>query len=164
MIGKLILSLAIFCIAIATPSMAGNFFYGTVKKVIDGDSLVIVSGKLNIEVRLYGVDCPEYDQQFSKDAKAFVRTRFLGRKVVVQPQYHDAYKRLVAIISSGEQTVNGQLVQAGLAWVYPHYCRKDVCKSWQKMERSAKKYERGIWSGTQPPMPPWEWKRRKHSR
>jgi endonuclease YncB( thermonuclease family) len=131
-----------------------------VKKVIDGDSLLVVSGKKTIAIRLYGVDCPEYDQPFSPEAKALLRKRVHGKKVLVQPEYYDSYKRLVAIVQYDDQMLNGELVQAGLAWVYPQYCRKKICKSWERMENSAKNQNRGIWSST-PPVPPWKWKRMK---
>jgi endonuclease YncB( thermonuclease family) len=65
-------------------------------------------------------DCPEYNQPFSKEAKALVKARFYRKKVLVRPQYYDSYKRLVAIVDYGDQTLNAELVRAGLAWVYPN--------------------------------------------
>ncbi|MGB3222096.1 MAG: thermonuclease family protein [Desulforhopalus sp.] len=158
---KKILKFSIILITvIVSPVLAMEPLYGSVKKVIDGDSLVIVSGKKRFEVRLYGIDCPEYNQPFSPEAKAMVRKRVLSKSVLVQPEYYDSYKRLVAIVSDGDQTLNGELVQAGFAWVYPRYCRKKICNSWKEMEKSAKNQKRGMWSST-PPIPPWKWKRMK---
>lgn len=156
--------LAVLVILLSTsvsPSLAKEPFVGTVKKNIDGDSLVILSGKKRIVVRLYGVDCPEYKQPFSSEAKALARKRVYGKKVLVRPEYYDSYKRLVAIIEYKDQTLNSELVRAGLAWVYPKYCRKKICKSWKKMEDSAKMEKKGIWSTTES-IPPWKWKRIKH--
>jgi endonuclease YncB( thermonuclease family) len=158
MTGKILIFFTILLTTLVSPVLAMEPFYGSVKKVIDGDSLVIVSGKKRFEVRLYGIDCPEYNQPFSPEAKAMVRKRVQGKSVLVQPEYYDSYKRLVAVVSDGDQTLNGELVQAGLAWVYPRYCRKKICKSWKEMEKSAKNQKRGMWSST-PPIPPWKWKR-----
>ena len=160
MIGKFILFFAVFLTSLVSQALAGDAFYGSVAKVIDGDSLVIVSGNKKIEVRLYGVDAPEWDQPFSPEAKALVRQCVYGRKVLVQPEYFDSYKRLVAIVQYDDQILNGELVQAGLAWVYPHYCHKNICNSWKGMEKSAQKQKIGMWSST-PPIPPWQWKRMK---
>ena len=161
MFRNVFISLTILLLTFVSPSMAKEPFWGSVKKIIDGDSLVIVSGKKKNEVRLYGVDCPEYNQPFSHDAKALVRKRVYGDKVLVRPQYYDSYNRLVAIVDTGDQTLNGELVRAGLAWVYPAYCRKKICKSWKKMEKTAKIKQKGLWRSNES-IPPWKWKREKH--
>jgi endonuclease YncB( thermonuclease family) len=161
MIRNVLTVLVILLSTFVSPSLAKEPFVGTVKKNIDGDSLVIFSGKKRIEVRLYGVDCPEYNQPFSNEAKALARKRVYGKKVLVRPEYYDYYKRLVAIVEYRDQTLNSELVRAGLAWVYPKFCRKQICKSWKKMENSAKMEKKGIWSTTQS-IPPWKWKRIKH--
>lgn len=159
--GTVFVTVVTFLALFISPAIAKEPFFGSVKKIIDGDSLLIVSKKKRIEVRLYGVDCPEYDQPFSNEAKALVRKRFYGKKVLIQPEYYDSYKRLVAIVEYGDQTLNSELVRAGLAWVYPQYCRKQICKSWKKLENKAKTNRKGIWSTTQS-IPPWKWKRMKH--
>lgn len=161
MIGNVLMCvLLLICTGVA-PVQAGDAFSGSVRKIIDGDSLLITSGGKIIEVRLYGVDCPEYKQPFSQEAKALVRKQVAGKKVLVQPQYYDSYGRLVAIVGDEGQTLNSELVRAGLAWVYPRYCRKKICASWQKMEDAAKNTNRGLWSRRQP-IAPWKWKRMKH--
>ncbi len=161
MLKNFIIVLIIILVASVSPAFAMNPFFGVVKKIIDGDSLLIVSGEKTIEVRLYGVDCPEYNQPFSHAAKALVRKSFYGKKVLIQPQYYDNYKRMVAIVEYGGQTLNGELVEAGLAWVYPRYCRKEICKSWSTSQNSAINKKQGIWSTTDP-VSPWKWKRMKH--
>jgi endonuclease YncB( thermonuclease family) len=141
-------------------AMAGEPCYGTVKKVIDGDSLLLSVGRKHVEVRLYGVDAPEYQQSFGVEAKNFVRQWTLGQRIMVQPEYKDTYGRTVAIISKGQRILNEDLVQAGMAWVYPRYCRKEVCDSWQEMEKAARGKKLGLWHSSQP-IPPWQWKRFK---
>ncbi len=132
-------------------------FYGTVKKVIDGDSLLITAGKRNVEVRLYGIDAPEYDQPFAKEPKKFIRYWTGQQRVLVQPQATDAYGRTVAIIIRGEQVLNEDLVKAGMTWVYPRYCRKDICRQWKQLEHAAEIGKKGLW-GNMHPIPPWKWK------
>jgi endonuclease YncB( thermonuclease family) len=135
-------------------------FSGYVKKIIDGDSMIVYAKKASIEVRLYGIDCPEYDQPFAKQAKKFVKSKIKKKKILVQPLYYDSYGRLVAVITHGNGVLNAEIVEAGLAWVYPKYCKKRFCKAWKKLERTSKRLNRGIWQDTKP-IPPWKWRRNK---
>ncbi|MGB3212367.1 MAG: thermonuclease family protein [Desulforhopalus sp.] len=153
--------LPFFLMCLISPVHAMEPFYGFIERIIDGDSLVVICENKKIEIRLYGIDCPEYNQPFSDEAKALVRQKVYDRKVLVYPQYYDSYKRLVAIIEFEKTTLNGALVWSGLAWVYPQYCRKKICRSWQQMEKSARSKKKGMWS-TSKAIPPWKWKREKH--
>ena len=154
---KVVAVLAVFLALCCSSALAREPFWGSVKKIIDGDSLLVVSGKSTIEIRLYGVDSPEYNQPFSGKAKALVRQSVSGKKIRVRPVYYDSYKRLVAIVEYDDQTLNGELVGAGLAWVYPHYCHKKICRSWQFMEDTARVNKKGLWSVARP-IPPWQWR------
>ncbi len=149
-----------YCMLSPGIAFSGGSFSGFVKKIIDGDSMVVSAKNKTIEVRLYGIDCPEYDQPFAKQAKKFVQSKINKKKITVQPLYHDSYGRLVAVISHGNVVLNGQIVGAGLAWVYPKYCKKGFCRSWKKLERKAKRLDKGLWHDTQP-IPPWKWRRNK---
>jgi endonuclease YncB( thermonuclease family) len=133
-------------------------FNATVLKVIDGDSLLITTGGRNVEVRLYGIDAPEYNQPFAREAKEHIREWIGWNRVMVHPEYVDSYGRTVAIIVKGEKVLNSDLVDAGLAWVYPRYCRKNVCKIWQEKENAARSGKKGLWQDRQP-IAPWQWKR-----
>jgi len=158
---RTVVFMVLFC-CILRPEIAFSRepFSGFVKKIIDGDSIIVSSKNKTIEVRLYGIDCPEYDQPFAKQAKKFVKSKINKKKIVVQPLYHDSYGRLVAVISHGNLVLNGEIVGAGLAWVYPKYCKKGFCRSWKKLERNAKRLDRGLWHDTKP-IPPWKWRRNK---
>lgn len=163
MIRKLWIIHTIFIMIGVLNASAGEIFPATVKKVIDGDSLLVATAKNTIEVRLYGVDCPEYDQPYSKAAKKFVEKNVLGKKVVIEPAYRDSYGRLVAVVVRDNKVLNNDLVQAGLAWVYPRYCRKNFCNIWKENERIARREKRGLWHDAKPDSP-WQWKKMKRSR
>jgi len=153
----------VFILGWATQVSAGEMFSASVKKVIDGDSLLVATDRGNIEIRLYGVDCPEYDQPFSREAKIFTQKAALGKKVMIEPVAEDSYGRTVAVVAKGADTVNRELVQAGLAWVYPRYCKKAVCTSWTKDERNARDKKMGLWQEVRPNAP-WQWKRNKRNK
>lgn len=147
--------------ATASYPSEGRGFYATVTKIIDGDSLKVRSGNKNIEVRLYGVDAPEYDQPFAAKSKKYVAKKLKGRNVTIVPVDTDRYGRLVAIVQKGDKTINEQLLAMGLAWYYPKYCKKAVCSSWKKTSKKARKQRKNIWSDPSP-ISPWRWKYEKH--
>lgn len=159
MMRKVSVIVAVLLVISVSPALARGPFWGSVKKIIDGDSLLIVAGGKTIEIRLYGVDSPEYNQPFAGKAKSLVKRTVSGKKIRVRPVYYDSYQRLVAIVDYDNQSLNSALVKAGLAWVYPHYCRKEICHSWQQMEGLARAQKKGLWSAARP-IPPWQW--RKH--
>lgn len=154
---------AFFLLVTIAPACGMSQFNGRVVKIIDGDSLLVSAANKTIEVRLYGVDCPEYNQPFSKVIKRFVRKNVLAEKVTVSPEYYDSYGRLVAIVAKGSWVLNSKLVSSGYAWVYPQFCRKEVCKSWKIDQKRAEEEQKGIWS-KEKQVPPWKWKRMKHHR
>lgn len=163
MISKTWVIIVVFLLLTGSVACAGEPFYGTVKKVIDGDSLLITAGSRNVEVRLYGIDAPEYNQPFAEEAKTYVRKWVGWQRVMVQPEYVDSYGRTVAVIVKADQVLNRDLVQAGMAWVYPRYCRKEVCKTWTEMEDEARNEKKGLWFDLRP-MSPWKWKRQVDGR
>ncbi len=139
-------------------SVYGKPFNGVGHKIIDGDSFYVKKAGKKIEIRLYGIDCPEYAQTYSNKAKTFVRRKILHKKLKIIPYYKDAYGRLVVMVKYGEKLLNESLVEAGLAWVYPRYCKKKICRSWKNQEAKARKSVRGLWRDKHP-IAPWRWKR-----
>lgn len=142
---------------------AKKAFTAKVTKIIDGDSIKVRTGKKVYEIRLYGIDAPEYDQPYSAKAKKLVKKTIKGKTVTVLPVEWDKYNRLVAIVSYNDETINERLLSRGLAWYYPKYCKKSVCKSWKKTGKTAKKHKQNIWSDPSS-VAPWRWKYNKHKR
>lgn len=155
----------LFSVALLLCLHAGKTYAweGIVVKVIDGDSLKIQRNGELLEVRLYGIDTPEYKQAFSNKAKQFTK-RLAYRKVVsVVEKDIDRYGRIVGLVTSQGKLVNRELVRNGFAWYYPRYCRSQpVCGELQLMERKARKERRGLWKDENP-VAPWDWKRQKRT-
>lgn len=142
-------------------SSTSRSFKAKVVKIIDGDSLKVKEGKKKHEIRLYGIDAPEYDQAYAGKAKKYVKKIILGRGVKVTPIEYDRYGRLVAIVQVGDTSINEKLLSQGLAWYYPKYCKKKICSSWKKVSKAAKKQKKNIWSSSSS-VAPWTWKYNKH--
>ncbi len=137
--------------------------------VIDGDSIV-VGGKRNksgwcrggVEVRISGIDAPEWDQvcqdgkgedwPCGRAAKEAVQGMTAGKTVTCQVITRDKYKRAVSVCLAAGKDVGRELVARGLALAYRRYSKRYV-----EVEAAAKAEKRGIWAGAF--MPPAEWRR-----
>ncbi len=156
------LAVLLFLLALlqCTTSLA---WHGLVVKVLDGDSIRVKRGNRIIEIRLYGIDAPEYGQRYGDRARYFLRGLLLRKTVNVKPVDVDRYRRVVALVRIHGRLANRELVREGLAWMYPRYClRKKLCSELAKLQEKARKQRRGLWKDEHP-LSPWEYKRRKHS-
>lgn len=134
---------------------------GIVVKVIDGDSLKVRRNGKVYEIRLYGIDTPEYRQPYSNKAKQFSKRIAYKQIVTVEEKDIDRYGRIVALVMSQGKMVNMELVREGLAWYYPKYCRQQpLCGEFKRLEHKARKENRGLWRDKSP-VAPWDWKRQK---
>ncbi len=99
-----------------------NTFHGKVIAVKDGDSLVVLRDKEQVEIRLLDIDCPELAQAFGRQAKKQTSDLCFGKTVIVKANGKDRYDRTLAhvILPDGKE-LNRELVQAGLAWWYRKY-------------------------------------------
>ena len=48
---------------------------------------------------------------------------------------HDKYDRTESLVLHQGKTVNGELVAAGFARVYPAYCKAKFCRDWSKVKK-----------------------------
>ena len=109
---------------------------GRVIKVLDGDSLIVKRGSKVYKLRLYGIDTPEYGQDYYKNAARYTRKYLLGKTVSVEPKDIDKYDRTVALVRLRTLLINEELVRAGMAWVYPWFCReKPLCSEMKILEK-----------------------------
>jgi len=127
--------------------------------VSDGDTIKVMQAHKEVKVRLYGIDCPERGQPFSRKAKEFTSDMVFGKIVEVHRMDTDRYGRTVALVVLNKALLNEELLKAGLAWVYNYYCSEQICESWKNYQLRAKFEKRGIWSEPDP-VPPWEYRRK----
>ncbi|SHO50692.1 thermonuclease family protein [Desulfopila aestuarii] len=140
---------------------AGRILRGRVEKVIDGDSLIVREGKRKYEVRLWGIDCPEYGQPYGANAQKLSKALLLNKNAQVVVRTRDSYGRYVGVVYQGNLNVNEELVRRGAAWVYKHYCRESICDEWKSLESKARFEQRGLWK-VKKQVAPWQWRRDTH--
>src|SRR5690606_33452186 len=111
---KIILSL-LFILNSFSLALSQTFISGKVVRVADGDSFTLLDeSNTQIRVRLHGIDCPEYKQDFSAVAKKFTSERIFGEIVKVQVTDIDRYQRVVGIVFlPNGLKLNNELLKAG---------------------------------------------------
>jgi endonuclease YncB( thermonuclease family) len=105
-------------------------------------------------VRLYGIDCPIDPQPFGKEARLYTSKLCLGKMVDVKPIVRDQYDRIIAWVDIDGQSLNKELIRAGMAWWYRKYLPFELGLA--RLEKAARKAKIGLWADPAP-MPPWEY-------
>ena len=114
----------------------------------DGDSLMVGDR----EVRLFGIDAPEYDQSCKRAGQDWacgsaaaekLAQLVTGKNVVCSSVGTDQHGRLLGRCMVGATDVNRAMVASGYAVAFRRYSSDYV-----SAEDSARVSKRGIWSGT----------------
>ena len=130
---------------------------GTVVKVKYGDQLMVASGSNEeVDVRLYGVICPAFKQPYGDKARDFTRALATNKVVVVDVRKRDSKGRPIGevVLQADKQSINAELVKAGLAWHYKKYAPEDTRLA--GLEAAARAVHAGLWADAHP-VPPWEY-------
>lgn len=144
-------------LCLADPAWA---YQAKVKNVHDGDSIAVYGPDEQIvNVRLYGIDAPEFKQAYGYQAKTRLR-KLAGRKTLeITPVDTDRFGRTVALVYDADgRMLNETMVAEGLAWVYEKYCHKDLCENLRTLQEAARQERRGLWTDPDPQKPE-DWRR-----
>ena len=135
--------------------------YGTVERVVDGDTIVFKSGDAKTQrVRLAGIDTPELDQPWGEEAKMALKGWAEDRMAKIRIVDIDRYGRSVATLWVDGENINRKLVAEGHAWVYRRYLRDRALPG---LEASAKASGLGLWSNEEA-IEPRIWRQQRRSR
>ncbi|MEN8200020.1 MAG: thermonuclease family protein [Thermodesulfobacteriota bacterium] len=159
----ILLSITFILVFTSQKALADQTGTAFVEKIIDGDSILVSYRSETTQVRLWGIDTPEYSQSYSKVAKKYTGRLVNKKRVRLEVKDWDNYGRMVAMVTMEDgKCLNEELLKAGLAWVHIYYCKEPICNNWYGYEKRARKERIGLWR-EKTPLPPWEWKRkRKH--
>ena len=139
---KTILFIAALCLSVVFPATGRPDIY-----VTDGDSIFI--GKR--EIRLSGIDAPEYHQTCYDAAHREYACGIRSREYLIKlagPDLRcdkittDRYHREIADCYSQGKNINQEMVAAGWAVAYTRYT-----KDYAEAEKSARRRKAGIWQG-----------------
>ena len=111
------MALAVVAVAsiVATGMVFRNFVnpYETVYKIADGDTFILESNKQT--VRLFGLDAPEADNCYSKEAYSRLDQLLKKRQVQLKEPVVDKFGRVVALVYVDGKLVNETLIKEGYA-------------------------------------------------
>lgn len=120
-------------------------------KVLDGDSIKIG----NKEVRLFGLDAPEYKQKcLDKDnqeyncginSRDFLQKLIAGKKVRCTYASKDKYDRFLGICYLEKLSINAEIIKNGMAVIYNF---TESSAEMNALENEAKTAKIGIWQGS----------------
>ena len=114
--------------AFGAAAFAQANFTGTITKVIDGDTVDILTPVGNESrterIRLVLVDAPEYMQQGFIEAKNFVMEMCLEKNVLVDPDDNQdkSYGRIVGVLYCDGSNMNAEILDKDLASIYGSFC------------------------------------------
>jgi micrococcal nuclease len=88
-----------------------------VKRVVDGDTIVLADGR---HIRYLGMNTPERGEPFWKEAKDYNALKVRGKMVRLEfgEVQEDKYGRTLAYVLVGEEMVNTALLKAGWAHLF----------------------------------------------
>ena len=134
---------------------------GKVKKVIDGDSLIVIdSDNKEQELQLEGIDAPEAKQAYGKDATKALDKLVAGKEVKVKWKSRDNFDRILGHVYVGDQFVNLEMIKIGAAW---HFKRYNKDEEFAKAEEKAREVKLGLWNENEP-VAPWDFRKNNKSK
>lgn len=132
-------------------------FSGRVVRVIDGDTVSVLSGKEMYRVRLNGIDAPESKQAYGQRSKQSLIALAAQKNVLVIGNKQDRYGRYLGTIMNGNLNINAEQVKTGMAWAY-RFHGKATDMNMLFLEKMARSSGVGLWADPNP-VEPWKWRR-----
>jgi micrococcal nuclease len=134
---------------------------GKVKKVIDGDSLIVLDSEAKEhEIQLEGIDAPEAKQDYGKEASKELEKLVAGKDVNIKWKSKDNFGRILGKVHVGEDYINLEMLKVGAAWHFKRYNKEEDLA---KAEEKAKEDRLGLWKGTSPEAP-WDFRRKNRTK
>lgn len=141
------------------PAAVAETITGRILWVYDGDTVILIepAGTWR-KIRLWGIDAPETNQPYGREAAAELIDLVGRKRVKVEIKDVDRYGRTVGVIHQSWRNVNYTMVRRGAAWHYVEYAPD--CRALKGAETYARKRKLGLWK-SQSPVPPWIWRKEK---
>ena len=122
-----------------------------IARAVDGDSIFVDKN----EIRLFGIDAPEYKQTCfnaqnqeyfcGKISSKFLKNLINGKKVSCFYAEKDIYNRFLAKCFLDKISINDEILKNGMAVIYNFNTASNEIK---EIENEAKQNKLGIWQGT----------------
>jgi len=136
---------------------------GTVGRVLDGDTLLLLSDTKTIKVRLFGIDAPEIrrrireGQPFGKEAQQALEKKVAGKKVAIDVIDVDKSRLVIGVVKTGERDIDREMIEEGWAWAYRQHLKEPLASRYISAENKARKMRLGLWQQANP-QSPWSFR------
>lgn len=157
MVSRLTFGLLMSLMMGASACWADTRYEGQVVRVLDGDTIDVLSGASQRQrVRLANIDAPEKGQPFGQKSKQNLLKLVAGKSVEIVQTGRDQYGRSIGRVLVNGREANVEQVRAGLAWVYSRYNQDPKLPS---IEKEARVQRTGLWAAPYPEAP-WDFRRK----
>lgn len=127
-----------------------------VEFVHDGDTVTCIDeANKPQKIRLVGIDSPELNQPFGREASNALRHKLAGGRVRVEGDARDQHGRLLGTLWVDDRNINRELVADGWAWVFGGF---NPDPDLLDAETAARTARRGLWSDPRAQAPS-DWRR-----
>lgn len=134
-------------------------FTGVLTDITAGDLVSVNNNNTPVQLRLYGVDCPETGQDFAQEARTQTVSRVLDTTVSVHILTEDSLEIPVALVFDGTgNSLSHWLAAEGLAWWDDRNAKKDSLL--RKLNAQAIVAQKGIFADSAP-LAPWDYRKSK---
>ena len=146
---------------LVVPACRAQRFPVTVVGISDGDTFTVINrDKLQLKVRIYGIDAPEKGQAFGNRSKQALSSYIAGKEIEIDVQYQDRWGRSVAKAYTPEgEDIALLMLRDGMAW---HFKRYDSSREYANAEAEARNAGIGLWADANPTAP-WDFRKHRES-
>jgi len=129
---------------------------GKVIKCLNGDSYIVMNGINRINIKLWGVECPQKGQPWSEQATNYVKSLILNKNIEYQTKIQTSKNELYSIVKLNDnRCLNIEILKRGYGWW--NYIQEKSNPEYRKAELSARYSLKEIWSDNSS-IPPWKWR------
>lgn len=141
-----------------------NFEEAYVKRVVDGDTIIVTINKKDYRVRFIGIDTPESTtkiEEYGIEASNYTKEMLTGKTVYLEKDVRntDKYDRLLRYIwleipneisstEISEKMFNAILLKEGYANIFTYPPDIKYAKYFKPLEAEARKNNKGLWKKT----------------
>jgi len=163
--------MALLVIVLCTSAVSADELDAVVTYVVDGDSFkVLLADGKRAEVRLQGIDAPEYKQAYGQQSRASLLAILDQMPIRIDSKKRDRYGRLIAHVwvqptdcKRCAKTLEAGLYQLtqGAAWYFRRFeseLDEDTRGRYASAEQEARARKWGLWAAENP-QAPWSWRK-----
>lgn len=156
---KLILLLFILiALSLGSSQKLPKLTQAKVNKVLDGNTLEVLLNNKVEKIRFAGIECPEINKPYGKEAFNFVKNQLLDKKIYLEfdTELKDKYKRIQAYVwlekpkeltekEIKSKMFNTILLSEGFAQVITTSSNMKYTKFFLNLQKIAKENNKGLW-------------------